>query len=317
MCELHRWKCIGCQLVWTTHKKVETCADCTLKYLAGFLGAPYDSNKIDEEEFTSLASSCGAKPTDFPHPTTTLPLPPPTGTPGPNITCRGGTDYKVKSGDSCESIAQANSMAIDKLLYLNGLDFKCETLTVGSSLCIKDSCKLYKVEPGKTCKQIISDNGFTMVELVHWNPILETACDNMTMMAGRTICITPPGTNEYDGGMTATPNPGNPMNTTTGWVPAIPTTTLTTRDGGPAPTKYFENCPLDEGADAWEFMSEECKELLDPYCDPVLTGDPLPPTTFPSSCTDVYWGAEGATAEGARVAETSSALPNGTYSRRL
>lgn len=36
-------------------------------------------------------------------------------------------------------------MAIDNLLYLNGLDFACETLAVGSSLCIRDSCKLYKV----------------------------------------------------------------------------------------------------------------------------------------------------------------------------
>ncbi|KAI6080958.1 hypothetical protein F4821DRAFT_265393 [Hypoxylon rubiginosum] len=193
-------------------------------------------------------------------------------------------------------------MAIDRLLYLNGLDFKCETLTEGASLCIRDSCTLYEVQPGETCKQIISNQTFGMLELVQWNPVLESGCDNMTVMEGRTICVTPPGSDSYDVTITATfnntwtwpagswvpgPTQGTPLNTTTEWVTAIPTTTMTTGEG-PAPTDYFANCPLDDdvydtGFD-WEMLDDECKELLSPYCDPVLTGTPLPSTTFPSSC---------------------------------
>ncbi|KAI0439808.1 hypothetical protein F4803DRAFT_568059 [Xylaria telfairii] len=279
------------------------CDKCTLKYLAGFLGSPVGNNKIDEKGFTSLVSSCGAKPTDFPHNTSTVALPTPTPSSSPNITCWGGTQYTVKAGDSCASIADAKSMAIDNLLYLNGIDFGCTALTVGSSLCIRDSCKLYKIKAGDTCKQIMKTNGFTMNELKHWNPILETGCDNLDVLQGRTICITPPGTNSYDGSITATfndtwtwpagswvpgPTQGVPLgNTTTDWFPPIQTTTLTTGKG-PAPTEYFANCPLDDavydtGFD-WELISQECKDLLSPYCDPVLTGTPLPSTTFPSSC---------------------------------
>lgn len=278
------------------------CDTCTLKYLAGFLSAPYGSRKIDEESFSSLVSSCSAKPTDFPHSTGTLPVSTPTPTSSPNITCWGGTHYTVKSGDSCESIAAANSMAIDNLLYLNGLDLACETLTVGSSLCIRDSCKLYKLQAQDTCKNIVSDRGFTMTELVHWNPILEAGCDDLKALRGRTICITPPGSYSYDVATTASFNhtwtwpagswvPGPTQgtllgNVTTDWTTPIQTTTLTT--GHAVPSDYFANCPLnddvyDAGFD-WELISQECKDLLSPYCDPVLTGTPLPSTTFPSSC---------------------------------
>lgn len=41
-----------------------------------------------------------------------------------------------------------------------------------------------------TCKKIASDRGFTMTELVHWNPILEAGCDDLKAFEGRTICIT-------------------------------------------------------------------------------------------------------------------------------
>ncbi|KAI0487067.1 hypothetical protein F4859DRAFT_510850 [Xylaria cf. heliscus] len=280
-----------------------TCDKCTLKYLAGHLSSPVGNGKIDEKGFSSLVSSCGAKPTDFPHSTSTVPLPTSTPTVSPNVTCWGGANYTVKSGDSCASIADAKSMAIDNFLYLNGIDFKCTTLTVGSILCIRDSCKLYKIKSGDTCKQIMKDNGFSMNELKHWNPILETGCDDLTTFLGRSICITPPGSNTYNGSVTATfndtwvwpsgswvagPTQGTPLvNATTDWVPPIQTTTLTTGKGA-APTDYFANCPLtdqiyDTGFD-WELISQECKDLLSPYCDPVLTGKPLPSTTFPSSC---------------------------------
>ncbi|KAI0197887.1 hypothetical protein F4808DRAFT_284707 [Astrocystis sublimbata] len=280
------------------------CDICTLKHLAGFLGAPYDSSsKIDEKAFSSLVSSCSAKPTDFPHSTKTLVVPSPTPTAAPDITCWGGSHYPVKTGDTCKSIAAAKNMAIDNLLYLNGLDFNCDTLTVGSVLCIRDSCKTLEIQPGDTCKQIVKDQAFTMNEFTHWNPILKTGCDDLSVLAGRTVCITPPGTDNYDVTMTASfnhtftfpsgswvpgPTQGTPLgNTTTDWVTPVQTTTLTTGKGA-EPTKYYAYCPLDdevydEGFD-WEIISQECRDLLSPYCDPATTGNPLPSTTFPSSC---------------------------------
>jgi Zn-finger protein len=128
--------------------------------------------------------------------------------PAPNITCWGGQQYKVKQGDTCESIAKANSLAMDLFLYQNGIDFNCKTLTVGNDVCIRGACKTYvvrrlhqgeqtradfhgrQIQSNQTCKTIARDNGFTKTELIQWNPILESNCDALDVLKGRTICIT-------------------------------------------------------------------------------------------------------------------------------
>lgn len=56
-----------------------------------------------------------------------------------------GIEYVVSSGDSCESIAAKNSLAVDRFLADNSIDFKCTSLSIGSSVCIQDSCKLHTV----------------------------------------------------------------------------------------------------------------------------------------------------------------------------
>lgn len=66
-------------------------------------------------------------------------------TPAPDATCIGGTRYTVKQGDTCDSIAKANSLAIDSFLYLNNIDFGSKTLAVGNSVCIRDTCKTFTV----------------------------------------------------------------------------------------------------------------------------------------------------------------------------
>jgi hypothetical protein len=63
----------------------------------------------------------------------------------PNITCWGGTQYVSKKGDTCQSVATANGMALDRFLYLNGIDFHCDSFAVGAELCIRDPCKLHTV----------------------------------------------------------------------------------------------------------------------------------------------------------------------------
>lgn len=56
-----------------------------------------------------------------------------------------GTEYTVAEGDTCESIAEANNVAFYRLLGDNGIDLKCESLTVGTTLCVGDSCTLHTV----------------------------------------------------------------------------------------------------------------------------------------------------------------------------
>jgi len=59
--------------------------------------------------------------------------------------CWGGERYTVKQGDTCESVAAANGLAIDRFLSLNGIDFHCNAFGIGRPVCIRDACKLHTV----------------------------------------------------------------------------------------------------------------------------------------------------------------------------
>lgn len=48
-------------------------------------------------------------------------------------TCTG-TQYTVKEGDDCTKIAQAQTVPVDVLIKLNGIDADCKTLQIGQQL---------------------------------------------------------------------------------------------------------------------------------------------------------------------------------------
>lgn len=51
----------------------------------------------------------------------------------------------MAEGDTCVSIAEANNVAYYRLLSDNGIDLQCESLAVGTTLCVGDSCTLHTV----------------------------------------------------------------------------------------------------------------------------------------------------------------------------
>lgn len=51
----------------------------------------------------------------------------------------------MAEGDTCESIAEASNVAYYRLLSDNGIDLNCESLAVGTTLCVGDSCTLHTV----------------------------------------------------------------------------------------------------------------------------------------------------------------------------
>ncbi|PSN61472.1 hypothetical protein BS50DRAFT_651680 [Corynespora cassiicola Philippines] len=286
---------------------LDVCDDCVMKYLAAMLSNTAGLEMISEEKFTSIASSCKVEPTKYPHPTISLPEPPTT-TAAPNNTCFDGKFYTVKQGDTCESISKSNSMAIDGFLDLNNLDVECKLLKVGNSVCIRDACKTFTIPAGQTCDTLSKRLGFTKTELLYWNPVLGSSCDNLDSMKGRTICITPPGTNTYsfrptatwddawtwpDGSWTGGPTQGTPLGNTTEFQFTIPTETLSLVES-PNPTlaEYYKWCPItsemwDEGF-SWEGLSTGCMNLLEKYCLPKISGSPLPSTSFPPTCFPPY-----------------------------
>ena len=92
-----------------------------------------------------------------------------TTTNSPTATCTG-TTYTVASADTCQSIASAKSIAIDRLISDNRLDYNCTSLEAGTTLCLGPSCALQTVTRNQTCQDITQGKQFTNVQLISWNP---------------------------------------------------------------------------------------------------------------------------------------------------
>ncbi len=130
----------------------------------------------------------------------------------------------------------------------------------------------------------------------------------LTTIVLMNACFSPPGTDHYDvnGTVTWTTGPTRPPTGT--WAP-LPTTgrpagnesipvvitdapTQTASGNATATSEWDQivtNCPvsddvLEAGFD-WEMLSDECSEMLEPYCTQPLPGTTYPASTaFPSSC---------------------------------
>ncbi|KAI0364298.1 hypothetical protein BV20DRAFT_1125711 [Pilatotrama ljubarskyi] len=117
----------------------------------------------------------------------------PTLTPASTDNCVFGT-YTVKSGDTCQSIASANSLSYDQLIAINGLDMPCTKLPApGGKICLSGSCPLYTVKANGTCVGIYMANGISWAQLLAWNPQIDSYCTNINTQVGKAICIGPPG----------------------------------------------------------------------------------------------------------------------------
>ncbi|KAJ4154102.1 hypothetical protein LMH87_010565 [Akanthomyces muscarius] len=291
--------------------KAKKCDDCTLRYLSSFVDVEMAPDLISETQFKDLLKECSADPSSYPIATRTLGEPngpKETTAPAPHQRQCLGKNYTVTASDTCKSIAASNNIAIDRFLSENNLDAKCETLKTGDKVCIGSSCKLQEVKANQTCNDILRDQKFTIVELHAWNPILYSDCGNLDSLVGHPICISPPGTDHYDvnGTVTWTTGPTRPPTGT--WAP-LPTTgrpagnesipvvitdapTQTASGNATATSEWDQivtNCPvsddvLEAGFD-WEMLSDECSEMLEPYCTQPLPGTTYPASTaFPSSC---------------------------------
>lgn len=134
----------------------------------------YGRGIVPEEAFELILSSCSVPASDYPYTYTSSPtlgttISPTTSPPAPTASCTGKT-YTVKESDTCLSISKDNSVATDRMIDVNHLDYACSSLTIGSKLCIQDTCVLATIEEGQTCDSIVEGRGFSVVQLQSWNP---------------------------------------------------------------------------------------------------------------------------------------------------
>lgn len=150
------------------------CSECALKYGAVMVSSDYGRQRYSEDLFKDTLSSCSVPASSYTYTYTPDPTsnPPTTTSSRPRPTC-SGTAYTVKEGDTCESISKANSVATDNMIKANNLDYSCNGLTAGTELCIQNTCKVATIEEGQTCADILEGKGFSIIQLLSWNPYVK------------------------------------------------------------------------------------------------------------------------------------------------
>ncbi|KAI0364300.1 hypothetical protein BV20DRAFT_1029986 [Pilatotrama ljubarskyi] len=199
------------------------CQNCTLQTLNIEMSSPFGWDASFVSDWMSVQSKCGVSfnntvPAgllfDTTGPTATNGTSynvtaSPTLTPASADKCVFGT-YTIKSGDTCQSIASANSLSYDQLIAINGLDMSCTKLPAPSGkICLSGSCPLYTVKANDTCVGIYQANTISWSQLLAWNPQINSYCTNIDTQVGKGICVGPPG-GGYQASTAVSPVSGTP-----------------------------------------------------------------------------------------------------------
>lgn len=113
--------------------------------------------------------------------------------------------YSTRDGETCDSIALANSVSAATLFYLNPNLLNCSSIPAGQQLCLPERCQnLYQVkDKGEDCVIIGVNAGTSWNKLVSWNLALNEDCTNVfstNPFWGRVLCVSPPGGEYTDKG---------------------------------------------------------------------------------------------------------------------
>ncbi|KFY18020.1 hypothetical protein V492_00207 [Pseudogymnoascus sp. VKM F-4246] len=132
-------------------------------------------------------------------------------------TCASGKTIVTKEGDSCDSVAIANSISGATLYYINENLPNCTYINAGLELCLPLTCTTHIVTANEDCVELAVDSGTSWMSLIDWNLMLDSRCSNLWEGGpfwGHVICISPPGGDFEDGGSGG--DGGNPGNGNTG-----------------------------------------------------------------------------------------------------
>jgi len=176
---------------------VQDCSDCILGLDQIQLNSPFGYDADFAELFSSQTASCGktgyAFTTPAPYALTgsSTMAPSTTSASIPASTASCVATYTVQDGDTCNTVAQNNSVSTFDLLFTNGLSLDCNTFPdSGASLCIPAQCDTYTVSINDTCNSIIAtQGGITSAQFLAWNPSVNSLCGNILDFVGDTICL--------------------------------------------------------------------------------------------------------------------------------
>ncbi|KAJ5719736.1 hypothetical protein N7493_007314 [Penicillium malachiteum] len=283
--------------IMNRNTSIEPCSDCFLQYEAAMLGSTYGQQRIDSVAFSSLLSSCSVPASSYPYFTPTATSATLSSTTVTAVATCTGTTYTVESGDTCESISSAHSIAIDRFITENHLDSNCTTLKTGDDVCLGESCTLYEVKANDTCRSILADKPFYLNQLLSWNPPpgseWNVTTTNFTTSWNVTFVLPPTS-------FTTLPPQTAAPNYTTSWFKSSSTITNYTVTGtassyavASAYNDLLKYCPItfEDEMSGWDLSSlpEDCYDGLVKYCDPPFNATMPASTKFPATCSPAYY----------------------------
>ncbi|KAI3227720.1 hypothetical protein CBS147310_7445 [Penicillium roqueforti] len=180
----------------TGEPESDPCGNCGL----GIMRAQLDNavGWIDRlaSQYLSSASSCGVTVPPLAEPTPVFLSNSKTmvSNTSTTLTCTGSY-VPVPTGSTCDEFAEANSVATDQLLMVNGLLGGC-TNWPGvtdkgnlTSLCVQATCQPYLVRRNDTCISVSRAHKITLTQLLSWNPTIDPVCANWPTKIDHVICV--------------------------------------------------------------------------------------------------------------------------------
>ncbi|KAH6843385.1 hypothetical protein B0I37DRAFT_437684 [Chaetomium sp. MPI-CAGE-AT-0009] len=162
-------------------------------------------NEAMVETYKKIFARCNVDAATTPKPPPEVTFPNTQG--GANRTCLSGKTYTTKEGDTCHSIALAESVAEDTLASINDLMADCARLTLESdttfNLCLPQSCETTQTGASDDCWSISSQHNISVSQFIAYNPAINGDCTNLRPN-GTVVCISSP-----DGSYVPVPLPGS------------------------------------------------------------------------------------------------------------
>ncbi|KAF7131457.1 hypothetical protein CNMCM5793_004682 [Aspergillus hiratsukae] len=170
---------------------VDLCGNCGIGLLRAQLEDPVMYNEALVSDYSAMVQSCSMTADGLTSPTPVFLSDPNTivanisATP----TCTGSY-VVVPTGSTCDGFAEANSIATDQLLALNGLIGGCVNWPGNlTSLCVQNNCDPYIVQQNDTCLTVAATHNITLTQLLSWNPSIDPICANWANQIGHVICV--------------------------------------------------------------------------------------------------------------------------------
>ncbi|GKU06925.1 unnamed protein product [Fusarium langsethiae] len=181
------------------HTREQNCSDCALGAMQLGLNSELTYNEKVASEFSVLTKSCQKTGFDVQVPTKAVTSPASGTKPSTTMTtipCE--TPYTIHAEDTCNGICKSQNVSTYAFTQTNRLNIWCDNLPkAGTVVCLPKTCDVYTVEKDDTCGRIAYKfsryaPGFSMTQLISWNPTINDVCSNIGHHVGMQICVSPP-----------------------------------------------------------------------------------------------------------------------------